>query len=530
MPTNAFNGFSAIRPQLAFLAAELRRVSVVIVLFSLLAVCLLIRYLKSPWRSLPPGPSGYPIIGNAVEVLDKKRFFAKCRSYGQPAVILNSQRSAADLLDRRAVHFSGRPRLISAHELLGGRMIFSTEGHNARWRRVRRAVQEAFRPSAAERYHALEAKEAARLAGALTADTPAALQGNHSRHFVHYVASTVLAITYDRAVRSAEDEAIVVEVEHIAKVFAGATMTGAYLVDLFPWMLFIPGRHVKIMFAKWKRDAVAWHAHTSHFLGDLIGEVKGRMMKEANEEARPCLVRTLVEEGERFGLSDAEKSWAAGTMYIAGTETQAITLEWFTLAMIGHPGVQQRAQAELDAVIGRARPPRVGDRDRLPYLAALLREVLRWRPAVPRGLPHLSEQDDWYKGYFIPKGTVCIVNMLACHSDSEIYGEFPDRFDPGRYLDENGQLKPPPADTKDEGHIAYGFGRRICAGRHVANDTLFMAMATVLWACDVQAGGAFDLDGYIDNGSTISPKPFISKFKPRFAEAMTILKEEIESC
>ncbi|KAI0030141.1 cytochrome P450 [Vararia minispora EC-137] len=506
--------------------------SVAAVFSSLLAVYYIIRYVRSPWRSLPPGPRGYPIIGSALDFLDKKRFFATCKSYGdiaylnlagQPTIILNTQKAAVELLDRRAAHFSGRPRLISAHELLGGGLLFAMEGYNARWKRVRRAVHEAFRPSAVGNYHAIEAKEAARLAIALTSDAAAAGRSGYSRHFVRYTASIVLAITYDRPVHTAEDEDMVVKVERMAQTFARAATPGTYLVDLFPWMLAIPDR-----FAKWKRDAIAWHVRTNQFLGDLIGDVKGRMVS-ANGEARPCLARTLVEEGDRFGLSDAEKSWAAGEMYAAGSETQAITLAWFTLAMIGHPDIQLRAQAELDTVVGRARAPRVGDREQLPYVSALVREVLRWRPAVPTGLPHLSEQDDWYMGYFIPKGTLCLVNLIACHSDPKIYGESPERFDPVRYLDEKGQLKPPPADTKDEGHVAYGFGRRICAGRHVANDALFVAMATILWAFNLRAEGTFDLDEYVADGVTITPTPFNPKFEPRFPEAIATLKDEIES-
>ena len=58
---------------------------------------------------------------------------------------------------------------------------------------------------------------------------------------------------------------------------------------------------------------------------------------------------------------------------------------WFTLAMITYPDVQRKAQEELDRVIGRSRVPTLEDRDRLPYIRAILREILRWRPATPLG-------------------------------------------------------------------------------------------------------------------------------------------------
>ncbi|KAI0026890.1 cytochrome P450 [Vararia minispora EC-137] len=543
MPVNIPGVLSGLRAHLAFLplTAEPGDVSVssplasiIIALFSLLAVYLITRYLKSPWRYLPPGPIGYPIVGSALSLLDKKRFFSMCESYvfvgdiayvnlaGQPTIVLSTQQVVADLLDRRAGNFSGRPRLIFSHELLAGGMTFTTEGHTPRWRRMRRAVNEAFRPSAVGRYHTIEADKAAQLALALADNPHDTVSGGYSHHYASYAASVVLAITYDLPILNTGKGGIIDTVERIARDLARASAPGTHLVDLFPRMLDIPDRY-----ATWKLDAATWHRCTSEFLGGLVGEVKERM--EASGEARPCLAQTLVEEADRFGLSETEISWAAGVMYIAGSETQAITLEWFTLAMVGHLDVQRRAQAELDAVVGRARAPRVGDREQLPYVSVLVREVLRWRPPVPMGLPHKSEEDEWYRGFFIPKGTLCIINVPACHSDAEVYGEDAAEFNPARHLDEKGRLKPAPADTKDEGHISYGSGRRICVGRHVANDALFAAVATILWAFNLRAEGAFDMDGYVDRGITVSPIPFACKFEPRFAEALATLSEEVGS-
>lgn len=65
---------------------------------------------------------------------------------------------------------------------------------------------------------------------------------------------------------------------------------------------------------------------------------------------------------------------------------------------------QRKAHAEIDRVIGSKRLPALADRDSLPYLEAIYREVLRLRPPFPLGVPHCLIEDDYYKGYFIPKG------------------------------------------------------------------------------------------------------------------------------
>lgn len=74
------------------------------------------------------------------------------------------------------------------------------------------------------------------------------------------------------------------------------------------------------------------------------------------------------------------------------------------LALLLHPDVQERAQAELDRVVGRERLPDFADWDQLPFIEAICREALRWKTAVPLGVMHMTTEDDVYKGYFIPKG------------------------------------------------------------------------------------------------------------------------------
>jgi len=156
--------------------------------------------------------------------------------------------------------------------------------------------------------------------------------------------------------------------------------------------------------------------------------------------------------------------------------------------MMAHPEIQRRAQDELDVVVGRFRTPTFADAPNLPYVQAMAKESLRWRPVAPLGVPHSSTEDDWYEGMFIPKGTICFANLWQCNHDQALYGDDAAEFNPGRFLDEHGRLIPGPVtvETHDDGHCAYGFGRRACVGKHLANETLFISMATVLWAMKLE--------------------------------------------
>lgn len=82
----------------------------------------------------------------------------------------------------------------------------------------------------------------------------------------------------------------------------------------------------------------------------------------------------------------------------------------FVAAMALFPEAQQRAQAELDSIVGPGRLPTAGDKTSLPYVTALLNEVYRWKPVVPLGVTHRAMEEDEYRGYRIPRGTVTIQN------------------------------------------------------------------------------------------------------------------------
>lgn len=150
-------------------------------------------------------------------------------------------------------------------------------------------------------------------------------------------------------------------------------------------------------------------------------------------------------------------------------------MQGFFLAMAMFPEVQRKAQAELDAVVGHDRLPTFKDQASLPYVNALLKELLRWHTVTPIGVPHCSVTDDEYNGYYIPAGSIMTVNVwyvrpflvnrdqLTCldlsralSRDPEVFPD-PESFIPERFLDANGKLDPRSNELTD---FTFGFGRR----------------------------------------------------------------------
>jgi len=222
-------------------------------------------------------------------------------------------------------------------------------------------------------------------------------------------------------------------------------------------------------------------------------------------------------------------------LYIGGYETTSAEMAWWTLAMLAYPETQARAQAELDAVVGRARLPTFADYPHLPYIRAMGKEILRWKPVAPLAPPHRSIEDDWYDGMFIPKGTNCIANTWNLNRDPEVYGKNAEHFDPGRYLDGTGEMAPGVAQIREEGHFTYGFGRRYCLGRFMSDNSMFIEIAVLLWATKIErkvdASGHFlplDVDGFVDYGIAIRPVPFECDISPRFPDVPALLIQERE--
>ncbi|OJA19807.1 hypothetical protein AZE42_12300, partial [Rhizopogon vesiculosus] len=158
---------------------------------------------------------------------------------------------------------------------------------------------------------------------------------------------------------------------------------------------------------------------------------------------------------------DHLSKWVAATLYGGGADTTVSSIYAFFLAMTLSPDVQKKAQAEIDAVVGPDRLPSFADRDSLPYVEALTKEVLRWNAVVPTGVPHRVTEDDIHDGYYIPKGSLIIPNIWFMLNDPRTYFN-PSEFNPERFLANDG--KGPEVEPRT---ICFGFGRRICPGTHV---------------------------------------------------------------
>ena len=119
----------------------------------------------------------------------------------------------------------------------------------------------------------------------------------------------------------------------------------------------------------------------------------------------------LTRAQEKENIDDKFAAFMSGMLMEAGSDTTATTLLAFLQAMALYPDSLRKAQGEVDRVIGPSRLPILDDWDNLPFIRALIKELLRWLPASTLGMPHATTEDNQYMGYLIPKGAYVFGNI-----------------------------------------------------------------------------------------------------------------------
>ncbi|KZO99013.1 cytochrome P450 [Calocera viscosa TUFC12733] len=482
-----------------------------------IATYVLYSYLHRGNTRLPPGPAGLPLIGNLLQVpmqLPFLKFGEWAKTYGpiysfnilgQPWVVISNLDIAADILDRMSGQTGDRPRLIKANDFLERGRNLALMPKNDLWRVMRKATHESLNSRTFMKRLAIQEEEAALLVEGLLLSPEISLE-----HHVERAASSISMRTLYGApsipLKGPDPSA---RLNEIAVVLFDALVPGRSIVDIFP-----PLRHI-IARSKWLRGPAdkIYEESTEHFI---------KLFESQPSDGNRFISSALREGKATHGMSLDDSAWLVGMLFMAAQDTTAIAIRWLIMAFTLYPDVVKKAQAELDTTVGD-RPPSSDDLPQLPYIEAIVKEVLRWRPPGPMGVPHATGEDIVYKDWIIPKGTILVSDIWTIGRDP-VFRPNGDAFNPDRFLTDEGKVRQPPADTHDD-YLAFGFGRRVCVGKDVAVRNLRICAAYLLWAFDFHK--AKDENGQeiqpddmhlIDVGVTVYPGPFKMKAVPRFLD------------
>lgn len=362
-------------------------------------------------RHLPPGPRGLPFIGNMLDLADSDQVRHKVRAWharygaifhtqigGSDYIWLSSPRTVKDLMDKRSSIYSSRAALPLAQDVASGgrRQLFLPYG--PRWRQIRKHGHALLSATAATRYQPIQDYESKQLLAELLGAPGEFYQINR-----RYAASVIMLSTYGKRVRSWEDP-VMRRVFAVIDNLTEMTAPGAHVVDSFPGLAGWP----EWLLGGWRGFGRRVFEHDSEVYLGLWRELKEEVDRGV---ARDCFCKEFyLNDPEKSGIDELSAAYTCGGLVEAGSETTASTLNNFILCMTLFPEAMRTAQEEIDRVVGLDRLPQWEDEQELPYTRALIKEVLRWRPVNKFGMTHASSEDDWYEGFFIPKGSVVVLN------------------------------------------------------------------------------------------------------------------------
>ncbi|KAI0081470.1 cytochrome P450 [Panus rudis PR-1116 ss-1] len=502
---------------------------------SLLAVIalryILNRVLGTQKLPLPPGPPSLPVIGHLFEVIGEApwKHFAllaetygdvmHLRTFGQDLIIVSSPEVTSELFEKRHEIYSDRPTSTMLNEIMGVGWIFALWDYGEPWRRARKLFYTHFSASATRKYIPMSSHRTLSFMQKLRDDPQRFMV-----HCRHVVAFTELEMIYGLKIAGENDE-MLVAADNWLEGFNTAGQPGRYLVDFIPALKYLP---------KWlpgtgfKRRGEFWRLNAEKIRTDAFNRVKASL-KTGTEI--PCIALTMLEDMRDECIGGVQSDDVevlvrdtCATAYSAAIDSTTTVLQGFFLAMAMRPEVQKKARRQLDAIIGQSSLPTTDDRASLPYIEAILKETLRWKPLSPISMPRRTSKDDVYRGYFIPKGSVVIPNSWKMLLDPHDYPE-PEHFKPERFLRPDGSINP---DVRDPKTMIFGYGRRVCPGADFASRFIFHVMACVLHTFDISPPLADDgtpvrMVPLMREQFATSPEPFNCRISVRSSVAASLI-------
>ncbi|KAL9011591.1 MAG: hypothetical protein Q9173_003579 [Seirophora scorigena] len=471
-------------------------------------------FLRSKPHLLPPGPPALPIIGNVLDLPPKgvpefqhwlrhKDVYGPISSItvmGQPLVIFHDKEAARAVMGKQAQRTSARPRLNFA-ALCGFENFLITHQYDDKYRAHRKMVHQAIGTKGLSAgFEPVQEEEALRFVLRTFRD-PENMMG----HLKTLAAAIILKIVYGYSIERNAADPLVDLIEHAMDNLSQAFVPLSWAMDAVPALQYLPDWFPGTSYRKTARGFQAVNEAAAELPYSFV---KRRMAQKAH---RPCYVSDLLQQQQQQQANEEAIKWTAVSLYAAGSDSTVAIMQSVILAWLLYPEVVQRAQEELDRVVGSSRLPTFSDRKALPYVDGIVKEAWRWNPVGPMGLTHKSTEEIAYGGYIIPAGSYLLPSLWWFLHDPREYTE-PWAFKPERYL--------APLHEPDPSEVAFGYGRRSCAGRFFADASVYIAVAQMLAVFRV--GKATDARGNevpvkleAVVGMVNRPKPYAFKVEPR---------------
>ncbi|ONK60351.1 uncharacterized protein A4U43_C08F17350 [Asparagus officinalis] len=416
---------------------------------------------------LPPGPRGWPVLGNLPQLGAKphQTLAALSRLYGPlfrmrfgsvDVVVAASADVAAQFLKVFDANFSNRPPNSGAEHIAYNYQDLVFAPYGPRWRMFRKlCAVHIFSPKALDDLRPVRAAEVDVLARALYAHAHTGTTLDLGKALSVCGINALSKAMFGHKVFRAEEESkeaaelkeLIIDIMKVAGVFN----VGDFVPALSRF-------DVQGVVRKMKK----LHCRFDSFLDRVIEEHQA--MAATGGDLLSVLMRLKedVDSTDGVKLTNTDIKALLLNLFTAGTDTSSSTVEWAMSELIRHPESLREAQTELDSTVGRARLVNEADLQNLPFLQAVVKETFRLHPSTPLSLPRMASEACEVNGYHVPRNATLLVNVWAIARDPAVWDN-PLEFRPARFLSGGGYEN---VDVKGNHFelIPFGSGRRICPG------------------------------------------------------------------
>ncbi|XP_061345555.1 cytochrome P450 77A1 [Gastrolobium bilobum] len=450
-------------------------------LIDVIMLCLALVFLRWWWRhwsttgggpkNLPPGPPGWPVVGNLFQVILQRRHFIYVirdlrKKYGPIFTMQMGQRTliivtSADLIHEALIQrgplFASRPKDSPIRLIFSmGKCAINSAEYGPLWRTLRRNfVSEMISP--------LRIKQCGWIRKwAMEAHMRRIQQEAHENGFVQVMSNcrlTICSILICLCFGAKITEDRIKSIESILKDVMLITLPK--LPDFLPVLTPLFRRQV--------REARKLREKQVELLAPLIRSRKAYVDSNGRsggaDMASPvgaAYVDSLfgLEVPGRGRLGEEELVTLVSEVISAGTDTSATAVEWALLHLVMDQEIQERLYREIVERVGKDGVVMESDVDKMPYLGAVVKETFRRHPPSHFILSHAATEETELGGYTIPKDA-SVEFYTAWLTENPNMWEDPNEFRPERFLSGDG-VDVDVTGTKGVRMMPFGVGRRIC--------------------------------------------------------------------
>ncbi|CAN1163451.1 Cytochrome P450 83B1 [Linum perenne] len=452
-------------------------------IYLLLAIPLFLLYLVHKHKNntsltIPPGPPGIPFLGNLLQFdasAPHRYLWRLSLTYGPlmslklgriPLLVISSAKMAEQVMKTHDLIFCSRPSTVGLKKMSYNCVDLVCAPYGDYWREMRKiCVVHLFSSIRSQSFCPIREYEVSKMIEKISISQPFNLSEATMSLTSNITCRTAFSKKYEeQGTERSRFQSLLNESQ--------AMFTSFFFADYIPVLSFID----TLTGLSSRLDKSFKELDT--FYQEIIDEhLDPNRAKPDQEDILDILLQIWKDRSFKVRLTFDNIKAILTDIFIAGTDTSAITVVWVMTYLMKNPRVMMKAQEEVRGEIGNKGFVTEQDIEQLSYLKAVVKEAMRLQPTAPLLVPRESTQKCSLGGYEIPAKTMVHVNAFAIGRDPEAWGEDAEEFKPERFIGKSIDLK-----GADFELIPFGAGRRICPGMYMGITTVELCLANLIYA------------------------------------------------